>query len=87
MIAGSNDRPQFVLVPYAEGTPFSDLGSGRGNVRRGSFGGTGRLFRWILCVIARGGHLVGVNSGTDSGLPLIAINRYSAQEQRSQVRG
>jgi serine protease AprX len=73
MIAGSDGRPQFVQVPYVEGTPFSDMESGHGTFGAGVAAGLGVNSGGFYGGVARGAHLVGVNSGTDSGLPLIAI--------------
>lgn len=72
-IAGSDGRPQFVQVPYIEGTPFSDMDSGHGTFGAGVAAGLGANSGGFYGGVARGAHLVGVNSGTDSGLPLIAI--------------
>lgn len=72
-IAGSDGRPQFVQVPYVEGTPFSDMESGHGTFGAGVAAGLGVNSGGFYGGVARGAHLVGVNSGTDSGLPLIAI--------------
>jgi len=73
MIAGSDGRPQFVQAPYIEGTPFSDMESGHGTFGAGVAAGLGVNSGGFYGGVARGAHLVGVNSGTDSGLPLIAI--------------
>jgi serine protease AprX len=73
MIAGSDGRPQYVQVPYVEGTPFSDMESGHGTFGAGVAAGLGVNSGGFYGGVARGAHLVGVNSGTDSGLPLIAI--------------
>jgi serine protease AprX len=73
MIAGSDGRPQFVQVPYVENSPFSDMESGHGTFGAGVAAGLGVNSGGFYGGVARGAHLVAVNSGTDSGLPLIAI--------------
>lgn len=73
MIAGTDGRPQFVQVPYVENTPFSDVESGHGTFGAGVAAGLGVNSGGFYGGVARGAHLVAVNSGTDSGLPLIAI--------------
>src|SRR6185295_18754461 len=73
MIAGTDGRPQFVQVPYVENTPFSDMESGHGTFGAGVAAGLGVSSGGFYGGVARGAHLVAVNSGTDSGLPLIAI--------------
>ena len=73
MIAGADGRPQYVQVPYVENTPFSDMDSGHGTFGAGVAAGLGVNSGGFYGGVARGAHLVAVNSGTDSGLPLIAI--------------
>ena len=73
MIAGPDGRPQFVQIPYLEDQPMSDVESGHGTFGSGVAAGLGVNSGGFYGGVARGAHLVGVNSGTDSGLPLVAI--------------
>lgn len=73
MIAGGDGRPQYVQPPYVENVEFSDMESGHGTFGAGVAAGLGMNSGGFYGGVARGAHLVAVNSGTDSGLPLIAI--------------
>lgn len=72
-IAGPDGRAQFVQVPYLENQPMSDVESGHGTFGSGVAAGLGVNSGGFYGGVARGAHLVVVNSGTDSGLPLVAI--------------
>jgi serine protease AprX len=72
-IAGPDGRAQFVQVPYLENQQMSDVESGHGTFGSGVAAGLGVNSGGFYGGVARGAHLVVVNSGTDSGLPLIAI--------------
>ena len=72
-IAGPDGRPQFIQVPYLENQPMSDVESGHGTFGSGVAAGLGVNSGGFYGGVARGAHLVVVNSGTDSGLPLVAI--------------
>ena len=72
-IAGPDGRSQFVQVPYLENQQMSDVESGHGTFGSGVAAGLGVNSGGFYGGVARGAHLVVVNSGTDSGLPLIAI--------------
>jgi serine protease AprX len=72
-IAGPDGRGQFVQVPYLENQQMSDVESGHGTFGSGVAAGLGVNSGGFYGGVARGAHLVVVNSGTDSGLPLIAI--------------
>lgn len=72
-IAGPDGHPQFVTVPYLENQPMSDVESGHGTFGSGVAAGLGVNSGGFYGGVARGAHLVVVNSGTDSGLPLVAI--------------
>jgi serine protease AprX len=72
-IAGPDGRSQFVQVPYLENQEMSDVESGHGTFGSGVAAGLGVNSGGFYGGVARGAHLVVVNSGTDSGLPLIAI--------------
>ena len=72
-IAGPDGRPAFVQIPYLENQQMSDVESGHGTFGSGVAAGLGVNSGGFYGGVAKGAHLVGVNSGTDSGLPLIAI--------------
>lgn len=72
-IAGPDGRPQFVQIPYLENQQMSDVESGHGTFGSGVAAGLGVNSGGFYGGVARGAHLVAVNSGTDSGLPLVAI--------------
>jgi len=72
-IAGPDGRAQFVQVPYLENQAMSDVESGHGTFGSGVAAGLGVNSGGFYGGVARGAHLVVVNSGTDSGLPLVAI--------------
>ena len=73
LIAGPDGRAQFVQVPYLENQQMSDVESGHGTFGSGVAAGLGVNSGGFYGGVARGAHLVVVNSGTDSGLPLVAI--------------
>jgi serine protease AprX len=72
-IGGPDGRAQFVQVPYLENQQMSDVESGHGTFGSGVAAGLGVNSGGFYGGVARGAHLVVVNSGTDSGLPLVAI--------------
>jgi serine protease AprX len=72
-ISGPDGRSQFVQMPYLENQEMSDVESGHGTFGSGVAAGLGVNSGGFYGGVARGAHLVVVNSGTDSGLPLIAI--------------
>jgi serine protease AprX len=72
-IAGPDGRPAYVQIPYLENQSMSDVESGHGTFGAGVAAGLGVNSGGFYGGVARGAHLVAVNSGTDSGLPLIAI--------------
>lgn len=63
----------FVPPIYIENVAFSDLESGHGTFGAGCAAGLGANSGGFYGGVARGAHLVGVNSGDDLGLPLVAI--------------
>ncbi|HJQ27534.1 MAG TPA: S8 family serine peptidase [Blastocatellia bacterium] len=63
----------FVPPIYVENVPFSDMESGHGSFGAGVAAGLGTNSGGFYGGVARGARLVGVNSGTDMGLPLVAI--------------
>ncbi len=63
----------FVPPIYVENQPFSDLESGHGTHGAAVAAGTGEMSSGMYGGVAKGAHLVGVNSGNDLGLPLVAI--------------
>lgn len=63
----------FVPPIYVENVPFSDIESGHGTFGAGIAAGLGVNSGGFYGGVARGAKLVGVNSGTDLGLPLVAI--------------
>jgi serine protease AprX len=63
----------FVPPIYVENVPFSDIESGHGTFGAGIAAGLGTNSGGFYGGVARGARLVGVNSGTDLGLPLVAI--------------
>lgn len=63
----------FVPPIYVENVPFSDMESGHGSFGAGVAAGLGTSSGGFYGGVARGARLVGVNSGTDLGLPLVAI--------------
>jgi serine protease AprX len=63
----------FVPPIYVENVPFSDMESGHGSFGAGVAAGLGTNSGGFYGGVARGARLVGVNSGTDLGLPLVAI--------------
>jgi serine protease AprX len=58
---------------YVENVPTSDLESGHGTHGSGVAAGTGANSGGFFGGVALGAHLVGVDSGDDKGLPLVAI--------------
>ena len=72
-IAGPDGRAQFVQVPYLENQQMSDVDSGHGTFGSGVAAGLGVNSGGFYGGVARGAHLVVVNSGSDQGLPLVAI--------------
>jgi serine protease AprX len=73
LIAGPDGRAQYVQIPYLENQQMSDVDSGHGTFGSGVAAGLGVNSGGFYGGVARGAHLVVVNSGTDSGLPLVAI--------------
>jgi len=63
----------FVPPIYVENVPFSDCESGHGTFGSGVAAGLGVNSGNFYGGVAKGAHLVGVNSGDDLGLPLVAI--------------
>lgn len=63
----------FVPPIYIENVPTSDLESGHGSHGAGCAAGTGANSGGFYGGVAVGAHLVGVDSGDDKGLPLVAI--------------
>ncbi len=63
----------FVPPLYIENVPTSDLESGHGTHGSGVAAGTGANSGGFYGGVAQGAHLVGVDSGDDKGLPLVAI--------------
>lgn len=69
LVAGTG----FVPPIYVENVPFTDVESGHGTFGAGVAAGLGVNSGGFYGGVARGAHLVGINTGTDSGLPLVAI--------------
>ncbi|HYN85584.1 MAG TPA: S8 family serine peptidase, partial [Pyrinomonadaceae bacterium] len=69
LIAGTG----FVPPVYVENVPTSDIESGHGTHGAAVAAGTGASSGNFYGGVARGAHLVGVQSGDDKGLPLVAI--------------
>jgi serine protease AprX len=63
----------FVPPIYIENVPTSDLESGHGTHGSGVAAGTGANSGGFYGGVALGAHLVGVDTGDDKGLPLVAI--------------
>ena len=64
-IAGPDGRAQFVQVPYLENQQMSDVDSGHGTFGSGVAAGLGVNSGGFYGGVARGAHLVVVNSGSD----------------------
>ncbi|HEX8558785.1 MAG TPA: S8 family serine peptidase, partial [Pyrinomonadaceae bacterium] len=69
LIAGTG----FVPPVYLEDQPMSDVESGHGTHGAAVAAGTGEQSGNFYGGVARGAHLVGVNSGNELGLPTVAI--------------
>jgi serine protease AprX len=69
LIAGTG----FVPPVYVENQQMSDLESGHGTFGAAVAAGTGEQSGGFYGGVARGAHLVGVNSGNELGLPGVAI--------------
>ncbi|MBC7908892.1 MAG: S8 family serine peptidase [Pyrinomonadaceae bacterium] len=69
MIAGTG----FVPPIYVENVQTSDIESGHGTHGAGVAAGTGANSGGFYGGVAPGAHLVGIDSGDDKGLPLVAI--------------
>jgi serine protease AprX len=69
LIAGTG----FVPPIYEENQQTSDLESGHGTFGSAVAAGTGQASGGFYGGVAKGAQLVGVNSGNDMGLPLVAI--------------
>jgi serine protease AprX len=67
------DGTGFVPPIYLENQQTSDLESGHGTFGSAVAAGTGQASGGFYGGVARGANLVGVNSGNDMGLPLVAI--------------
>ncbi len=65
--------PGFVPPIYIENAPTSDLESGHGTHGAGVTAGTGANSGGFYGGVASGAHLVGIDTGDDKGLPLVAI--------------
>ncbi len=63
----------FVPPVYIENVPTSDLESGHGTHGAGVAAGLGTNSGGFYGGVAQGAHLVGIDSGDDKGLPLVAI--------------
>ena len=63
----------FVPPIYLENQPMSDVESGHGTHGSAVAAGTGEQSGNFYGGVARGAHLVGVNSGNELGLPLVGI--------------
>src|SRR5215207_5565488 len=63
----------FVPPIYVENQPSSDVQSGHGTFGAAVAAGTGEQSGGFYGGVARGAHLVGVNSGNELGLPTVAI--------------
>src|ERR1043165_7542258 len=71
--AGLVDGRGFVPPIYLENQQTSDLESGHGTFGSAVAAGTGQASGGFYGGVARGAQLVGVNSGNNMGLPLVAI--------------
>jgi serine protease AprX len=67
------DGTGFVPPIYVENQQTSDLESGHGTFGSAVAAGTGQASGGFYGGVAKGANLVGVNSGNDMGLPLVAI--------------
>jgi serine protease AprX len=63
----------FVPPVYVENQQLSDVESGHGTFGSAVAAGTGEASGGFYGGVARGAHLVGVNSGNELGLPLVGI--------------
>ncbi|MDT5262122.1 MAG: serine protease AprX, partial [Acidobacteriota bacterium] len=63
----------FVPPIYVENQQMSDVESGHGTFGSAVAAGTGEASGGFYGGVARGAHLVGVNSGNELGLPLVGI--------------
>ena len=63
----------FVPPIYLENQPMSDVESGHGTHGAAVAAGTGEQSGGFYGGVARGAHLVGLNSGNEMGLPTVAI--------------
>lgn len=67
------EQTGFYAPVYIENAPHSDIESGHGTFGAAVAAGTGAQSGGLYVGVAPGAHIVGVNSGNELGLPLVAI--------------
>jgi serine protease AprX len=67
------EQTGFYAPVYIENAPHSDIESGHGTFGAAVAAGTGAQSGGLYGGVAPGAHIVGVNSGNELGLPLVAI--------------